>query len=89
MTLSVTDRAAEALHKTLENVEREPDQVLRLVAESAGLTLALDEPREGDEVVEYQGDTVMVFEPAIGDRLDGVTLDFAEGPEGGRLTLNR
>jgi Fe-S cluster assembly iron-binding protein IscA len=87
MALMVTERAAEALHDTLENIDRDPEQVLRLVPQSDGLGLALDEKRDDDDVVEYQGEAVMVMDRSIGDQLTGVTLDFADGPEGGRLTL--
>ena len=68
MALSVTERAAEALHNTLESIDREPEQVLRLVPQSEGLGLALDEKREDDQVIEYEGEAVMVMEPAIGDQ---------------------
>jgi Fe-S cluster assembly iron-binding protein IscA len=89
MALSVTERAAEALHQTLESVEKEPEQVLRLIAEPDGLGLALDEKRDDDQVIEHDGAVIMVIEPVVGDQLAGVTLDFADTPEGGRLTLKR
>jgi Fe-S cluster assembly iron-binding protein IscA len=85
MALIVTERAAEALFDTLESVEREPEQVLRLVPQQGGLTLTLDEQQESDQTVEYQGSTVMVVEPEIGDRLTGITLDYDN--DEGRLTL--
>jgi Fe-S cluster assembly iron-binding protein IscA len=89
MPLNVTERAAEALYKTLEDVDRDPSQVLRLVSQADGLSLALDEQREDDQVIEYQGSAVMVLEPIISEQLSGVTIDYADTPEGGRLTIQR
>jgi len=87
MALVVTDRAAQLLHKTLESIDHQPEQFLRLVSEEEGLTIALDHQRDDDIVIEYLGNPVLLVESAIGEELDGVTMDFAEGPDGGRLTL--
>jgi Fe-S cluster assembly iron-binding protein IscA len=87
MALVVTDRAAQLLLETLENIDHQPEQLLRLVSEDERLTIALDHQREDDIVIEYLGSPVLLVESAIGEELDGVTMDFFDGPDGGRLTL--
>lgn len=91
MALAVTEKAAEALKETLGSVDHEPDQVLRLVpsaTDQAELGLALDQTREGDQVVEYEGSAVLVLESSVSESLSASTLDVKEGPEGRRqLTL--
>jgi Fe-S cluster assembly iron-binding protein IscA len=87
MAFMVTDKAAEVLHITLDNIEKEPTQVLRLIADRGGLSITLDEKHDDDQVVEHDGQAVMVVEPMIQEELSGQTLDFDETPEGGRLTL--
>ena len=90
MTLSVTERAAEALHETLDSMAHEPQQVLRLVSRDEGFTLAVEEPGDDDEVISHNGTAVLAVERQVTSQLDGLTMDVDESsPEGGRLTLKR
>jgi len=85
--LNVTDKAAAALHESLEASTSEESHALRLTRTAEGLALALDEQREGDQVVEHDDRTVLVIEEEISRALAGATLDATETPEGPRLVL--
>lgn len=85
--LSVTDKAAAALHESLEASTTEESQALRLTRTAEGLALSLDEQREGDQVVQHDDRTVLVIEEEISSALAGATLDATETPEGPRLVL--
>jgi Fe-S cluster assembly iron-binding protein IscA len=87
--LSVSERAAGLLRESLEASNTEETQVLRLVRMAEGLGLAVDEEREGDQVVEHEDKKVLVIEPAISQALDGATIDAVQTPEGERLTIQR
>lgn len=51
------------------------------------LGLVLDEPRESDEVVEHDGQPVIIVDVAVAELLSGLTLDLVEGREGAQLGL--
>lgn len=87
--LAVSDKAAGLLHESLDASKAEESQVLRLVQMSEGLGLAVDEEREGDQVVEHDDSKVLVIEPGISQALDGAILDTVDTPEGERLTIQR
>ncbi|MFP4174003.1 MAG: iron-sulfur cluster biosynthesis family protein [Candidatus Hydrogenedentota bacterium] len=88
MALTVTDSATAALKEVLENVEHEPEQVLRLVFDGQGeLNLALDSEKEEDQVVEQEGAKIMVIEPDVGEKLEGAVLDVKESEEGMAFTI--
>ncbi|MGE5617787.1 MAG: HesB/IscA family protein [Sphingomonadaceae bacterium] len=54
-----------------------------------GLSLVLDEPHEGDQVVEHEGKKILLVDPATSDLLQGVTLDAVDTPDGRRLTFHQ
>jgi iron-sulfur cluster assembly protein len=88
MTLSVTEKALDVLANTLEANEVEEGQGLRLARNAMGeFGLAIDEAREGDQVVEKDDKAVLFVDQEVSDSLDGATLDIASSPEGARLTL--
>ncbi len=89
MSLAVTTRASAALAQVLDSTQHDPQEILRLVQDPEGnLGLALDTQKDGDQVVEYGGNMTLVIEPAISDRLEGVTLDIQESPQGEMFTLS-
>lgn len=88
MSLAVTEQAGAVLKQVLNSVEREPEQVLRLVTDQQGiLNLALDSEREGDQVVTHEGDVVMVIEAPLSEQLSGSTMDVKSTAEGPALTI--
>jgi Fe-S cluster assembly iron-binding protein IscA len=88
MALTVTEQATAALKELLEVQDHESEQVLRLLPEREGIhRLQLDVPREEDQIVEYDGEAVMVIDPALSDDLTGNVLDMKEAPSGASLTM--
>jgi Fe-S cluster assembly iron-binding protein IscA len=88
MSLTVTQQAAAALKQYLGTQDREEDQVLRLVSDGEGNHgFSLDTPNPDDQVVEHDGEPVMVIEPAISEDLSDNVLDLKETPSGISLTL--
>lgn len=99
--LDVTPEARSELHGILMDVlaeqppSRGPDGIargLRIVGEvrapgHSQLGLTLDAPRPGDEIVEHQGQAVLILDPGISQRLGDRTLDVIETPDGSRLGL--
>jgi hypothetical protein len=55
--------------------------------EQGSLSLALDSPRNRDEIHSHEQRNVLLLDRATSERLDGLTLDLAETPEGKRLTI--
>ena len=52
------------------------------------LGLGLDRPQEGDQVFEHNGKKILMLDEAVGDLLDGATIDAVDTPEGQRLTIS-
>lgn len=55
--------------------------------EGTQLGLTLDAPRQGDEIVEHEGHSVLILDPVTTQILGGLTLDVVETPEGRQLGL--
>jgi Fe-S cluster assembly iron-binding protein IscA len=90
MALTVTEKATAALKELLKGHDHEEEQVLRLISDEEGNHgLQLDVPREEDQVVEHDGETVMVIDPSLSDGLTGNVLDLKETPSGASLTIYR
>ena len=83
----------EIIDKVLEKVEEpqiERNKIgLRLVVQDEGLGLGVDLPREGDQVIEQNGNPVLLVDPGIDIILDGATVGTEETPEGRKLTISR
>jgi Fe-S cluster assembly iron-binding protein IscA len=88
MPLKFTERAAAVLKESLHKQEREREQVIRLLLDPQGdIRLALDIPRDGDQRVEHQGDTVLVVESGICIVLSDVVVDVQESAQGRAFVL--
>jgi Fe-S cluster assembly iron-binding protein IscA len=87
-SVTVTERAGEELRSM--RGEASPSQTLRLVVQpEGGFALGLDEIREGDEVVEAGGETVLVLAGAVAEVVEGAVIDVQDTEEGARLTISR
>ena len=85
----VTESARQELKRILTNNTDELEACLRLIANDQGqLGLAMDMEREGDQVVEHEDSKVLVVEKELADRLQGITMDFVDTPEGGSLAIH-
>lgn len=87
--ITVTDRAAEELRNTLVAVEPEGDQILRLVyTVDSGFALTLDVERAGDQVVESEGQKVLLVSADIASAVAGATIDVHDTEAGPRLVIS-
>ena len=86
--VEVTERAREELKKALDSQSDLPDSGLRLaVIGPDEFGLGVDQEKEGDQVVEYQGAKVLIVEGELADKLDGITIDVHESESGPRLVM--
>ena len=64
------------------------EAALRMIPLSDGrVGLALDMFREGDQVVERDGEKILVVGPELGDSLDGLIFDCVDTEAGRQLTI--
>lgn len=86
--LNVTEKAVDVLATTLEESDASDEQSLRLARAPEGqFSLAIDEEREGDQVVKQGERPVLLVEDEISRALDGAILDAVGSPAGQRLAL--
>ena len=85
--LTVTDMAAQYLRETLTRKEEDAPAALRIVYSEDGYQLTLDDPKEGDQVFEHEGESYLLVDSGVGEALSDATLDVQESPQGTRLTL--
>jgi iron-sulfur cluster assembly accessory protein len=80
--ITVTDSAAQHL-QTLVAEKGEPGKGLRILVEHGGCAglqygMGLDEPKDGDEVVECSGGVRVMIDPESLGHLKGSTLDYCD-----------
>ena len=87
--INITERAKQALKKILTaNVDLSQGR-LRLMERGQGkLGLDIDIEMPGDELVKYDGSTVLVIERGLAASLKGVTLDVEDSVKGSELVIN-
>jgi len=85
--LTVTGMAAQYLYETLSRKEEGAPAALRVVYSEEGYQLTLDDPKEGDQVFEHEGENYLLVDSAVGEALSDATLDVQESAQGMRLTL--
>jgi len=87
--INITERAKQALRKILTASTDMPQGRLRLMDRGQGkLGLGVDIEMPGDEVVKYDGSTVLVVERGLAQSLKGVTLDVEDNIEGSELVIH-
>jgi len=88
--VALTDRAKVALKSALSHSIDEAGVGLRLdVSEGGGFALYPDTPKVGDEVVEHEGNVLLLIGDDVSQPLQGATIDFTDTPEGARLVVTR
>jgi len=85
--IQVSDRAAEALHATLEQNQTAPDDVLRIEHSEIGLALALGSQHDGDQLVNHADRVILAIDSSISESLSGATIDAVEAPGGIQLVV--
>jgi Fe-S cluster assembly iron-binding protein IscA len=87
--LTVTEGAKQLLKETLREHSDDPETGIRLsVNEGGQFGIALDTESEGDQVVEHDGDKVLLVAPELSTVLEGKTLDVRDTEEGKELFLS-
>ncbi len=86
--LFVTQSAKSALKTTLDNLETQPGQCVRISATSTGhFGLALDKEAQEDQVIKHGEEKILLIDSETAKRLDGVVLDYRDSGEGREFTL--
>ena len=88
--MQITDRAMDKLGELRESSDASPEEgVTLVVTEEENLGLALMAPGEADQVVEKDGDPVVIIPETLIDTLSGFVLDYVETPGQEGFTLER
>jgi Fe-S cluster assembly iron-binding protein IscA len=88
--LTVTEGAKQLLKETLRGHSEDPETGIRLsVKEGGQFGIVLDTESEGDQVVEHDGDKVLLVAPGLSTVLEGKTLDVQDTEEGPKLYLSK
>ena len=91
--VEVTDSAKGELKRILEMRSLEPGKCLRLATPpfwtgEGDFGIVIDEERDGDHAVTFQGSNVLAMDPALVHQLPTAVLDFKDSPDGPRFTLD-
>jgi Fe-S cluster assembly iron-binding protein IscA len=88
--LIVTEGAKQLLKETLREHSQDPETGIRLAVKEGGqFGITLDSESEGDQVVEHDGDKVLLVAPGLSTILEGKTLDVQDTEEGPKLFLSK
>ena len=75
MPFVITQLTSTVLAEMLENTDRGPEDLIRLVSDDQGIGLVLGKKKEGDRVFKSGGEPILVVEPAVYRALPGFLLD--------------
>jgi Fe-S cluster assembly iron-binding protein IscA len=88
--LTVTESAKKLLKQTLQEHSDDPETGIRLsVKEGGQFGIVLDSESEGDQVVEHDGDKVLLVSPGLATALEGSRLDVQDTDEGPKLFITK
>ena len=91
--LTVTIGAKGKLKEALQKQTTDPERAVRIVSSPSDpkrLELVLDKEKEGDQIVESEEGTKVLFvgSDLVSD-LEGMVVDYQETPEGTGFTISR
>jgi thioredoxin 1 len=90
--LTVTANAKEKLKEALQQ-QADPEMAIRIILSPSNpneLQLALDKPKEEDQVVESDdGTKLLLVGFDLAPSLEGITMDYQETPQGSGFTMSR
>ena len=87
--LVITESARQELRKILSSSVDNSYAHLRLMDRGKGrLGLGIDIEAPGDQIIEHQGNKIMLIEPELANNLKGITLDVDNTPQGAELVLS-
>jgi Fe-S cluster assembly iron-binding protein IscA len=88
--LIVTENAKELLKETLREYSEDPETGIRLsVKEEGRFGILLDSESEGDQVIEHEGNKVLLVAPGLATVLEGSKLDVQNTEEGPKLFISK
>jgi Fe-S cluster assembly iron-binding protein IscA len=88
--VNVTDRAKVVLKSALSRSVDEAGVGLRVeISEQGTCALYPDREKAGDQVVEHEGNVLLLIGEEVSEPLEGATIDLAETPEGARLVVTK
>jgi hypothetical protein len=91
--ITVTEEAKRYLHTVNTDVKLREGSVFRLDRAMSGsyaeglIVVSVDEPREGDQRVEYEGEDILHISGSVSSAHDGCLLDLEETTEGAAFIL--
>ncbi len=86
--INITERAKQMLKKVLNANVDFPEGRLRVMDRGQGkLGLGIDIEMPEDELVKYEGSTILVIEREFAANLKGITLDVEDSTKGPELVL--
>jgi Fe-S cluster assembly iron-binding protein IscA len=87
--LKITEQAADRIFRHFQRAELEDDRAMRIVVNREGsLSWLVDLPRVDDEVLTYQGKTLVIVHRGVTGALQEKTLDVKETDDGPVFFLN-
>ncbi|MFC1847383.1 hypothetical protein ACFLW5_01025 [Chloroflexota bacterium] len=86
--INVTEQAKQELRRLLSQKVDWPQARLRIIDRGQGIIgLGLDIEAPGDQIVEYEGQGVLICEPRLATTLKGITIDVDDTPDGFELVI--
>jgi Fe-S cluster assembly iron-binding protein IscA len=88
--VTVTEQAAHELRNIVSETATKPNQALRLVMTPGGtFGLGLDEERQGDQVVQAEGESILLVASSVAEALGEATIAAQDTEEGRKLVISR
>jgi hypothetical protein len=88
--VKITSQAASIIGESLLQAQRENGKgpkLFRLVHLGEDYAIQVDTQHDGDEVLEHNGEPIMVLSPDVYSTLTDATIDVQTSPEGPRLVV--
>ncbi len=86
---TVTDDAANALSEAIASCEKGSPRTLRIAFVDGKYELSLDKAGEGEQVIEHNGQALLVMDVEVSETLSDALLSTEETENGTRLTLTK
>ena len=88
--VNVTDRAKIVLKSAFSRSIDEAGIGLRVeISEEGACALYPDREKAGDQIVEYEGNVLLLIGEDVSQPLEGATIDLTQTPEGARLVVTK
>ena len=85
--LIVTDKAARYLRESLTRKKEGDPEAIRIVHTEEGYQLTLDDPKDGDQAFEQDGQNYLLVAAELTEMLSDAKLDVQDSAHGASLTL--